>query len=246
MFALDHVVLLVQDLAQAAFDLGGLGFTVVYGGEHASGETHNALVAFEDGSYLELLAWRSLPGELEGAAARWSRWRLSGQGLVDFALRPRDLDQDLAGARDRGLEILGPVPGGRERPDGVRVEWRLGLPALRWLPFLCGDTTPRERRIPSGPACRHLNGATGIAAIHLGAQDLEHTARELARLLGVPTPREAAPRFDLGTTVLHLEFALGAPVIRRLELSRRPGSPAVEGFLSPNLTHGAAIAWASR
>ena len=35
-----------------------LGFTVIRGGEHANGITHNVLVVFEDGAYLELIAWK--------------------------------------------------------------------------------------------------------------------------------------------------------------------------------------------
>ncbi|MCW5883173.1 MAG: VOC family protein, partial [Anaerolineae bacterium] len=55
---IDHIVILVHDLAQAQADYAALGFTVVPGGEHTGGATHNARVAFADGSYVELLAFK--------------------------------------------------------------------------------------------------------------------------------------------------------------------------------------------
>ena len=54
---LDHLVILVRDLGRAVREYEKLGFTVIPGGEHADGLTHNALICFEDGSYLELVAF---------------------------------------------------------------------------------------------------------------------------------------------------------------------------------------------
>jgi hypothetical protein len=54
---LDHLVVLVRDLEGAIGDYGVLGFAVTPGGEHADGLTRNALIPFEDGSYLELVAF---------------------------------------------------------------------------------------------------------------------------------------------------------------------------------------------
>ena len=51
-FGLDHVVIRVDDLAVATVDYTTLGFTVVRGGEHTDRASHNALIAFADGSYL--------------------------------------------------------------------------------------------------------------------------------------------------------------------------------------------------
>ena len=50
--AIDHLVIMVRDLGAAIRDYSELGFTVVPGGSHPTG-THNALIAFADGSYLE-------------------------------------------------------------------------------------------------------------------------------------------------------------------------------------------------
>src|SRR5918998_5896519 len=56
---LDHFVIVVADLDRAIEDYAALGFTVTPGGVHADGRTHNALVPFADGTYLELIAFRA-------------------------------------------------------------------------------------------------------------------------------------------------------------------------------------------
>ena len=80
----DHVVLVVPDLATAVADHRARGLTVTPGGEHVGGLTHNALVGFRDGSYLELIAFHDL------AAARgkhsWAPVADRGGGRADFAL----------------------------------------------------------------------------------------------------------------------------------------------------------------
>ena len=50
---LDHVVFVVRDLPGAIDDYRRRGFTVTPGGEHVDRQTHNAVIPFADGSYLE-------------------------------------------------------------------------------------------------------------------------------------------------------------------------------------------------
>src|SRR5919197_4046420 len=121
--ALDHIVILVGDLSAASADYTALGFTVAPGGEHADGLSHNALIPFADGSYLELISFRGpvpedhpfyRPGMVEG--------------LVTYALLPGDIARVVAEAGERGLALSGPTPGGRVRPDGQRIAWQTARP----------------------------------------------------------------------------------------------------------------------
>ncbi|WP_332824046.1 VOC family protein, partial [Ramlibacter sp.] len=159
---LDHVVIAVTDLDRTVARYIEAGFTVAPGGRHPGRNTSNALVVFDDGAYLELITY-SKPSPEE----RW--WReldTHGDGLVDFALLPQDLQAVLDQARARGLsDITGPLPGGRVRPDGQRVDWQTARQAQHDLPFLCADLTPRGLRVPEGEVRRHPNGATGIAGV---------------------------------------------------------------------------------
>lgn len=163
---LDHVILVVLDLAAAVAEHRERGFTVTPGGEHTGGLTHNALVGFQDGSYLELIAFHDL------AAARgkhgWAPVAERGGGWADFALRSNDFRSDVAALRD--LVARPPEEGGRARPDGVAIAWRLAR-LQGPLPFLIEDLTARELRVPGGDAAKHANGMTGVAGIVLGATD---------------------------------------------------------------------------
>jgi Glyoxalase-like domain len=198
---LDHVVIAVPDLAAAMADWRGRGFQVLPGGRHPGRTSHNALICFADGAYLELIAWQA-PAPQE----RW--WRTlqaDGEGLVDFALLPQDTMAVLQRARARGLDTLvGPVDGGRVRPDGERLQWRTARHATPDLPFLCGDITPRRLRVPDDPALHvHPNGSRGVASLSVLVEDIAITLGRYCALLGgdgpaCPVPDQAQWRPDEG------------------------------------------------
>jgi len=178
--SLDHIVIAVHDLEQTIVDYAALGFQVLRGGDHPGRSTHNALVVFADGSYLELIAWRS-PAPQE----RW--WQLlqrHGEGIVDYALLPPGTAATVAGAARRGLQLAGPLDGGRLRPDGERLHWQTARPATADLPFLCGDITPRRLRVPEGGARVHANGALGVSSLAIAVHDLDATLSRYRALLG--------------------------------------------------------------
>lgn len=178
--ALDHVVIVVASLDQAVADYRRAGFQVIAGGRHPGRNTANALIVFDDGSYLELIAY-SAPSPEE----RW--WRVldaAGEGLVDFALLPPDIDAAVAAARGRGLAELTAVPGARHRPDGVRIAWSSARQQRHDLPFLCADVTPRALRVPEGEVRRHANGARGISRVQVAVQDVAASLARYRMLLG--------------------------------------------------------------
>ena len=178
---LDHVVIAVVDLERAIGLCTQAGFTVVPGGRHPGRSTRNALIVFEDGAYLELITYAA-PSPDE----RW--WReldAHGDGLVDFALLPQDLPGAIAQAQARGLaDIRGPLPGSRDRPDGVHLAWQTARQAQHDLPFLCADLTPRALRVPEGAVRRHRNGARGIADITVAVNDVQASLARYRALLG--------------------------------------------------------------
>ena len=178
--SLDHVVILVDELEAAIAHYSALGFTVQRGGTHADGATHNALVGFADGSYLELIAFlRRAPEH------RWWRYALAGyQGFVDFALLPQDTGEVIRAAQARGLAYEGPTEGGRLRLDGQRLVWQTGTPPTVELPFLCGDVTPRALRVVEGDVRVHANGVTGVASLSVVVRDLDASLARYGALLG--------------------------------------------------------------
>lgn len=181
-FSLDHVVMAVQDLQRAIDDYRSKGFTVTPGGRHPAPRTSsNALVVFEDGAYLELISW--IP---PNPAERWSNLlQQFGEGYIDFALLPEDVPRAIEEAKARGLALNGPIDGSRLRPDGKHVKWQTARQTTFDLPFLCGDITPREWRVPEGECRRHANGVRGIERITVAVRDAGVSAQRYAALLGV-------------------------------------------------------------
>ena len=185
---LDHVVYVARDLATAVEDYTRQGFTVTPGGEHAGGVTHNALVCFADGSYLELVAFRR-----PDPTHRWWRHASSG-GFADFALLSDDLAQDVSALSD--LVVRESAEGGRTRPDGVTLRWRAAF--LRApLPFLIEDLTPRNLRVPGGDAARHANGVTGVATLVVAARDQRSVDEGYERLRARGAPEIQIVQKDL-------------------------------------------------
>jgi catechol 2,3-dioxygenase-like lactoylglutathione lyase family enzyme len=201
-FALDHVVIAVNDLDRGVADYQSLGFTVYPGGVHHGGVSHNALVVFEDGSYFEIIAYR----EAAPANRWWHVLATAGEGIVDFAVLPENTERDLRAARARGLNLEGPTPGGRLRLDGVRLDWQIVRPATTDLPFWCGDVTPRHLRVPEGAVRHHANGVTGISRVRILVSDAVTSTERYRALVGPDAVglEQGVARINLKGTVFEL------------------------------------------
>ena len=197
---IDHLVVTVPDLAASIESYTELGFTVVPGGRHPVG-THNALIAFADGAYLELIAFYE-----PSLAHRWWTPLQLGGGLVDFCLQTDDLAADTAALRGAGVEIDDPRPLSRVRPDGYALHWVLSIPRgghRGVAPFLIQDDTPRAERVPR--ETRHANRVAGVDTVTVAVQDVATVGRWYARVIG--RPGEEIRRDDLGAA--GVRFSLG-------------------------------------
>lgn len=215
---IDHLVVVVPDLEEAVRRYGDLGFTVVPGGRHTAG-THNALIPFGDGAYVELIAFfEPLP------AHRWWPFAERGGGFVDMCLGTDAFARDVAALRAAGLDVDGPRPLTRTRPDGYVLRWSLATPRpplVGAAPFLIEDDTPRAERVPTPPV--HRNGAVAIESVTLVADDIE-APRAWYDATG--TPIELVARPDLG----------GAGVRARV-------GPHVLEYLAPTGDRGPLAEW---
>jgi catechol 2,3-dioxygenase-like lactoylglutathione lyase family enzyme len=185
---LDHLVILVRDLDRTIRDYGNLGFAVTPGGEHADGLTHNALIPFKDGSYLELVSFVA-PMDSRDNVWGWRPFLSSGGGLIDYCVASDDLLADKHRLEDLGFDVNGPTDGGRRLPDGTEIRWRSTRIRQdgRVLPFLIEDLTPRELRVPAGPPADHPHGATGISRLEIATPDPEGAARDFTALIEAPS-----------------------------------------------------------
>ncbi len=181
---IDHLVIVVNDLDQAARDYRQLGFTVVPGGQHPVG-SHNVLISLQDGSYLEIIAFYR-----EAIDHRWWDPLQKGERLVDFCLQTDDLRGDTGKLQNAGVAINNPVPWSRKRPDGFELKWLLSLATGSHrgvAPFLIEDVTPRGERIPQEFA--HANGIVGIDKLVIAVGEPSQIDKWYGALLGVQGER---------------------------------------------------------
>lgn len=184
MYRLDHLIIAVHDLTTATANYQALGFTVLPGGVHANGATHNALVVFADGSYLELLALTGSSPQNDAADYRFLLQ--SGEGFVGYALQSDHLAVDVARMQARGVNINLAPEGGRQRPDGTTLRWRTAVcDDGSMSPFFIQDVTPRSLRVPDTPdATTHANGVRGICDVIFYVADLAAAIERYSAITG--------------------------------------------------------------
>lgn len=219
MLLLDHIVFLVKDLDKSIKEFEQAGYTVSRGGKHDNGITENALIHFQNGTFLELLAvqknWKSrlirwvsqfIPSFRQNPSlpipdfkARFvARALFAKEGMVDFCLLAKN---GLAGYEDiknRDLQITIPVEMKRVRPDGQALSWHIFTPYEPTLPFVMTPYQPTFA--PSPDNLIHANGAIGFDKINVYVTDFEHTINKYELLLGTaPTQKdELRATFELG------------------------------------------------
>lgn len=200
--SIDHVILVVSDLLVASQQFSQLGFTVIPGGVHSGGLTHNALVPFPDGTYLELLSTTRSSrlkllsfmkrlrllgfyiGDDTAINRRLTTDLAGGIGIADFCMVSGDLEKEINLLETRGAQFTAPIPGGRQRPDGKEISWLTSVPRTLDLPFLIEDATPRELRLPVVEDDYHKNGILGIGGLAILVSNLVESLAHYRALLG--------------------------------------------------------------
>ena len=209
---IDHATVAGSDLKKMQAALAAVGLPSVYGGAHTNHTTEMALISFPDGSYLEVM------GIQPGADAKqveqhvWSRFLSGDAGPCAWAVREQDLAAEIRRLQTAGIPVSPPAKSGRERPDGVRLEWQtsdVGTGTRGALfPFLIQDFTRREQRaFPQGkPGNRDFRG---IGKVVIAVKNLDDAIQRYHQAYGAPPPIKQVDK-DFGA---HLALVAGAPVI---------------------------------
>jgi hypothetical protein len=173
--AVDHAVVAGSDLDALGAAFAEAGLVTEYGGEHSNGVTHNRVLGFADGSYLELISTVE-----SGAESPWWDEPIRGDaGPCAWALPVADIEAETDRIESLGVPVDGPDYYTRERPDGVTIEWDLtevGEELGATLPFLVADRTPREYRITASESVAGT-GITGITEVVVCVPDLDSVGR---------------------------------------------------------------------
>ena len=199
---LDHLVVIVPDLAASAGRLEGEGFTVTPESHHPFG-TSNRLVMFPE-CYLELVTV-TRPGlipETGFAAFVAGCLERDRTGVRMVVLKTDDPASDRDRLQQQGIEVSEPIRFGREMtlPDGstTRVEFDTLLPPAPtrdFSVFFCRHLHPGSVWHPG--FLRHPNGAADLLSVRI---EDPGTAgwKGLATLAGL----DAAPPAGLGSVTV--------------------------------------------
>ena len=270
---IDHLVIAVPDLADAAARYEALGFTLTPRAVHPDEMgTANQLVQFTGHNFIELLEVdrpeRLAGHDLEAAPPRFSFGAYNrdyleaeaGAGLSMLVLAGHDSAADAARFAATGLKTYAPFDFGRRAtlPDGSEVEVAFSLafatdPAIPGAAFFtCHNRFPENFWKPAFQD--HANGAEQIVATYMIA---EQPARHAAFLEGftgaMAEPLEGGLRISCGP---HDLLVLTPDAIARQspQAARAAGGPRLAGFaiegpgIEPHVTQpedacGAFIEW---
>ncbi|HTS61533.1 MAG TPA: VOC family protein [Candidatus Acidoferrales bacterium] len=193
----DHVTVAGSDLARLQTALKSIGIDSVYGGAHSNHATAMALVSFPDGSYLELMGLQANADPKAVSEHVWATFLKENAGPCAWALRAPDLAAEIQRLKAAGITVSAPVRSGRQRPDGVRLEWEtsdVGT-ALRgtFFPFLIQDLTPRNQRAyPQGkPVTREFRG---VARVVIAVKSLDDAIQRYHAAYDSPPPIKQADK----------------------------------------------------
>jgi catechol 2,3-dioxygenase-like lactoylglutathione lyase family enzyme len=235
----DHVTMCGSDLDAMRRACTTVGLPSEYGGPHANRATHMALVGFEDGSYLELIAPFAPEAAATGMMGDWAKYMRENAGPSAWAVASSDIHAEVQRLRTAGIPVRGPDPGGRTRADGTDLQWETAIlgagSAGSLLPFMIQDKTSRSLRVQPSAALEG-SGITGVGAVVLGVRDLEEAAAQFRRAYGWSEPaREENPEF--GASLAHFP---GTPVTLAAAVAGRASRPHV-GRQDAGATPGARL-----
>ncbi|HXL32587.1 MAG TPA: VOC family protein [Bradyrhizobium sp.] len=224
---IDHLIICVRDLAQAALSWRALGFTLTPVGVHPFG-TSNRLAMFAN-SFLELLAVTDAAAIPAAAPCRFSfaahnrDFLAAAEGMSMLAWHSTDAHADAARFKAKGIGAYAPFDFGRDAvlPDGAtaRVGFSLAFathPAMPGIAFFtCQQRHPPEL-FWKPDYQRHPNGALRVIEVVMSAPEpaahqnfLERITESSAELApGRLTVEEAGDRI---TVLSPLEIARQLP-----------------------------------
>jgi hypothetical protein len=232
---LDHLVICVHDLVQAALDWQAIGFTLTPTGVHPFG-TSNRLAMFGN-NFLELLAVTDVAAVPPAAPGRFSfgahnqDFLRTAEGMSMLALHSADSHAEAARFRSAGIGAYAPFDFGRDTvlPGGgtARVGFSLAFatePAMPGIAFF----TCQQRHAPElfwkAEYQHHPNGALRVVEVVMSAPEPAQHRAFLERL--TDDIAELAPgRLTVGESGDQITLLGPSGMARRLPGCAVDGSP---------------------
>lgn len=209
---IDHVTVAGSELKKMQANLSAVGISSIYGGPHTNRTTEMALVSLPDGSYLELMGIQAGAEPERAGQHEWAKFLKGNAGPAAWAVREIDLTGEVKRLQAAGIPVASPVRSGRQRPDGVRLEWETsdigGGTRGVFFPFLIHDFTPRDQRaFPQGkPGTRDFQSITKVV---IAVRDLDEGIKRYRQAYALPTPIKQVDK-NFGA---YLALMAGVPVV---------------------------------
>ncbi len=209
---IDHATVAGRDLKTVQAGLEAVGIPIVYGGAHANGVTEMALASFPDGSYLEAIAVQAKADPQALARHEWAQFLKEDSTPCAWAVQTKDLAAERRRLQAAGVTVSEPVRAGRQRPDGVRLDWEtadIGSGVRgSFFPFFIHDFTPREQRaFPQGkPTLRDFKG---VSRVVIAVRNLDAAIEQYRKAFALPAAIKQVDK-DFGA---QLAILGGAPVV---------------------------------
>jgi predicted enzyme related to lactoylglutathione lyase len=205
---LDHVSVCGSSLDTLRQAFTDVGMIPDFGGPHGNGVTQMALVGFDDGTYLELIA--PIKAGVT-AGSDWAKFMAEDAVPCAWAVGTNVLLQEVDRLKKVGIAVTSPAAGSRKRSDGMAVEWKTagvgsGTPGSV-LPFIIEDETPRAWRVQASAS---VAGApvSGVENVVLGVSNLDASIALFRKAYGWSEPVIETQK-DFGK----LAYFPGEPVI---------------------------------
>lgn len=197
---LDHIMWGCDDLELGSRRFAALtGVTPRYGGAHASGLTHNALVRIGPQSYLEILAPTGPPTAAEDTWSRLARTAHEPRILTYCMRSSRPLAELAQIAEAMGAPKAQVLGNGRITPEGVELNWRWLAPTfaqfgLAFPFFIDWRDSPHPSASAPGPITLKR-----FAVGHPQASELQQILSKLGAPVDTYTATAAEFRLQLDT-----------------------------------------------
>ena len=118
---------------------------------------------------------------------------------------------------DTGISYTNPQEGGRLKPDGTELKWRVTFPtgiSRGTVPFFCHDVTPRDRRARGTPSnTTHPSGAIGMSGVLLEVKG-ESLHSQLTGATAAILDKDLNKNGPFGLSVPHRVEGAKKPLIR--------------------------------
>jgi hypothetical protein len=195
---IDHIVYATPDLDREVDRLANtLGVRATTGGQHLGRGSRNALISLGPTYYLEILA--PDPAQPPPEKSHWAGFdTLRAPKIVTWVANATDLEKLSAEAAQQGIKLGKVNPGGRKRPDGVVLTWKLTdlstAVADRIVPgFIDWGETPHPAR----------SSAQGARLVDFRAEHPNpEPVQKMLKQLGIDLPVQTGPQPALIATII--------------------------------------------